>query len=725
MLRFAVERRPATPAEVEAALARLDGGAGIYFGCDAGVAGLHPLQATLLVDPALAFEVFADGLEVAVLDAFGATLLAHPALSGFRGALVRRGEAAAVDSLRLFLAAFASDGDLQRGRIAPGRQAESHSDDEPAAVDAGAAAHALLIGAFRFEAHVLAEPRRAAVQADRVPLGVLFFAPAVWRRDASGRWERVVLRFDDPALATRDDRGELNTSRMAWDLSGSSPPSGKTVSCDADPQDDFPPGGYAAVVGRAVGRLAAQPLVSLTLSQSFRRRVGAVSAAAAFGTLRRANPAPATFFINTGRGERVFGASPDLQLRVRRREVESFPVCGTVARGHGPVGEAESFRQLINEDVDAASLAVCTDALRNDLAPLCEPGSLRLTDRRRPMALATVVHTVDRFAGRLRDGVDAWDAIVATAAPVMVTGTPRRLALAAIADLEAGPRGWYGGLAVQVAANGDALVGTILRAAVLRDGIAEVRTGGDLLADSDPAREEHESRVKAVSLWRALGLAVADALQSSIAGGTDGSDAQAPAGSATPTDGLGSERALPTAVALRDAGDPFAAAIRDALQACGVRIDDAARPAVLIGGDPVPCAEASRRADGLVAIGDAAARVLEDAGWTVRSIRPEHGRLVRCVPTAAAPPGVPRRPFVAMRYATLALDAGPRAGPGDRAAWQVWVRDADEAPLVLAEPGRRIVGLLIRPESLLSDPSALDVLKAALVFATAPGGETG
>jgi hypothetical protein len=86
---------------------------------------------------------------------------------------------------------------------------------------------------------------------------------------------------------------------------------------------------------------------------------------------------------------------------------------------------------------------------------------------------------------------------------------------------------------------------------------------------------------------------------------------------------------------------------------------------------------------------------------------------------------VPRRPFFAMRYATLALDPGPRTGPGDRAAWQVWVRDADEAPLVLAEPGRRIVGLLIRPESLLSDPSAHDVLKAALVFATAPGGETG
>ena len=726
MLRFAVERRAATPGEVETALARLDGAAGIYFGCDAGVAGLHPLQATLLVDPALAFEVFADGVEVAALDAFGAALLAHPSLSAFRGSLVRRGGDAAVDGLRLFLAAFVREAEVQRPRGAPGREDEARSDDGPAAVDADAAAQALLIGAFRFEAHVLAVPRGAEMRADRVPLGVLFFAPALWRRDATGRWERVVLRFDDPALATRAGEREALGGAASGNHTSENAASAGSVAPDApDPRDDFPPGGYAAVVARAVERLAAQPLVSLTLSQSFRRRVGAVSAAAAFQALRRANPAPATFFVNTGRGERVFGASPDLQLRVRRGEVESFPVCGTVARGHGPVGEAESFRQLINAEVDAASLAVCTDALRNDLAPLCEAGSLRLTDRRRPMALATVVHTVDRFAGRLRDGVDAWDAIVATAAPVMVTGTPRRLALAAIADLEAGPRGWYGGLAVQVAANGEALVGTILRAAVLRDGIAEVRTGGDLLADSEPAREEHESRVKAVSLWRALGLTVADALQSSIAGGSDGSIVQRAADASKASDRPRSAHALPVAVALRDAGDPFCAAVRDALQSFGVRIDDAAQPAVLIGGAAGVCADTVRRADGVVAIGDAAARVLAGAGWTVRSIRPEHGRLVRCVPTTVAPVDLQARPFVAMRYATLALDMEPRARPVDAEGWQVWFRDGDGVPLVLVEEGRRIVCLLIRPESLLSDPLALELLKAALAFASAPPGERG
>ena len=730
MLRFAVARRPATPVEVEAALARLDAEPGLYFGCDAGVAGLHRFQARLVVAPAIRFEVFEDGVEAAALDAFGVALLAEPALNSFRQSLGRRGEGAPVDSLRRFLAPFRRESQSGAGgrseRAHPVHAAEPAADQRVG--DGDSAAEALLLGAFRFEAHVLAAASPVAGTRRSSSLGVLFFSPELLRRDGTGTWQHVALRFEAPALAAiqfeRDSQTVRSSDVAIADKSGRSGSAPSDSFEDAasspgpEPHDDFPPGGYAAVVARAVERLCTQPLVSLTLSQSFRRRVGAASAAAAFATLRRANPAPATFFVNTGDGERLFGASPDLQLQVRGRDVESFPVCGTVARGHGPVGEAESFRQLINEDVDAASLAVCTDALRNDLAPLCEPGSLRLHDRRRPMALATVVHTVDRFGGRLRDGADAWDAIVATAAPVMVTGTPRRLALAAIAELEAGPRGWYGGLAVQVAANGDALVGTILRAAAIRDGIAEVRTGGDLLADSEPAREEHESRVKAVSLWRALGLSVAAELQSAIAGGTGAGSGSQALGAATTTPA--SMGALPRAVAVRDAGDPFTAAVIDALRACGVLIDSSAKPVVRIGGDGEIAGAEHASETGFVAIGDAGARALGNAGFAICSIRPEHGRLVNCRPTTTAPAAVRGRPFVAMCYATLALVEGPKdQGHGD-SGWQVWVRDEADRPLVLADARRRVVCMLIRPESLLSDAAALDVLKAALAFAAAP-----
>jgi anthranilate/para-aminobenzoate synthase component I len=458
-------RRPATAGEVNEALARLDTSPGMYLGVDAGIAGLHPLQAVLVDQPALVLTVQADGVQAAACTALGTSLLAHPALAGW-AASAQPGNGQPLQSLRALLQAFEPSPDV------------------------------MLQGALRFSAHVLGGSTQAVPPG---ALGVLFLAQSFWQRDAAGQWEQVVLSL--PGMV---DTAGPNAQAL------STPP---TVSA-AEPHNDYPPGGHAQMVARALVHLREQPLVSLTLSQSFRRPSSA-SPAAAFARLRRVNPAPAMFFLNDGAGDRLFGASPDLQLVVQGRTVQALPVCGTVARRAGPVGEAESFRELVNEDTDAASLAVCSDALRHDLAPLCEPGTLHLRERRRQMSLATVVHTVDRLQGTLREGADAWDAIAATTAPAMVTGTPRGPALAAIAQLEASPRGWYGGLAVQVRADGSALAGTILRAAMLRGGVAEVRTGGDLLADSVPEREEQESRLKAISLWRALGLEDAPAVTAS------------------------------------------------------------------------------------------------------------------------------------------------------------------------------------------------------------------
>ena len=695
MLRCAVQRRAAGDDEVEAAFNALGSGPGIYFGCDAGIAGLHPLQATLLTKPALAIDVRVDAVRVRALDDLGNGLLRHRGLQPFLQASRARTGHAPVNALRTFLAAF--DG----------------------------CADALLVGALRFDAHRLAGhgPQAPNGKAEPDSLGVFFFATTLLRRDATGAWQHISIRIDadsQPLAASarpsgigsgQADDGSISTSddRTGDQHRDGSDRKGASSRTDRRPErDDFAPGGYAGIVARATARLAREPLVSLTLSQSFRRPLGGASPARAFERLRRANPAPATFFVAIDEGDCVFGASPDLQLVVEGTDVTALPVCGTVARGHGPVGEAESLRVLLNEEVDAASLAVCTDALRNDLAPLCEAGSLCLRDRRRPMALATVVHTVDRLSGRLREGADAWDAIVATAAPVMVTGTPRRLALAAIDELEASPRGWYGGLVVRVSASGDALVGTLLRAAAIRDGSVEVRTGGDLLADSDPEREELESRVKAVSLWRALGLPVDDDLRATVA------DAATPARSKLAAAG-------PATAALHDVGDAFPAGMADTLTGLGIALDPIGRVAatvVLIGSEAASCQAACDGSRSLVAIGDAACRVLQHRGFGLHAMRPSQGRSLRCTTTAAAPPGLPHR-FTAASHASLAIDWQAQPSLASRPGWSAWLEDDAGEPLVLANEALRCVCMLIRPDSLLSDPAARDLLHAAIVWAGA------
>ncbi len=654
-IELTVRRGAADAHAVDAALARLDHAPGMYFGVDAGIAGLHPLQAALVDEPALALAVYDSHVHATACTGLGEALLAHAALAGWADA-AGNGALTPVAALRALLGAF-----VPRPEV-------------------------MLLGALRFNAWRLGPDCPAAPSGERI--GVLYLPQSLWRRDASGAWEHLAL--DLPGAAVKQPAPAATAPPPASTRPASAQAATATATATTPPVDDHPPGGHARMVTRALAYLRAQPLVSLTLSQSFRRATD-MSAAAAFARLRRVNPAPATFFLNDGQGEQLFGASPDLQLVVSGRAVQALPVCGTVARGAGPVGEAESFRELVNEDVDAASLAVCSDALRNDLAPLCVPGTLRLRERRRQMSLTTVVHTVDRIEGTLREGADAWDALCATAAPAMVTGTPRAPALAAIAALEASPRGWYGGLAVQVDAMGDALVGTLLRAAVLRGGVAEVRTGGDLLADSVPEREEAESRLKAVSLWRALGLqAAAPAMEPAAAGAAD---APPPL------------RNLPQAVALVPGQDPFADGLRDMLLAMGVAVREGALLQVRAGGalhDRADCH--------VVAVGDAALRLLAAHGCDVVSITPEHGRLVRCMPAVHAP--LPAAPFTAARYATLALASGSTLPT----PWTIWARDDAGTPVAAVHEAQRLACLLVRPDSLLAGDAARALLASALAL---------
>ena len=633
MIALAIERGDCSDTRADAALAGLDSKEGVYFGVDAGVAGLHPLQATLIEQPAIRMRLWGDGLDVQALSPFGEALLDHPGLSAWRARTGRGAGHAALSVTRQFLACFARSEDI------------------------------LLLGVLTFEAHRLAEGC-----SDAGSLGVLYFPERLLRRNGAGQWRFVALALAD-AVGTVAPRA---TQPPAADAV-ISPPS-------IAPADDYAPGGYAQMVRRGIGLLRERPLVSLTLSQSYRRRV-ALAPSQAFARLRKANPAPATFFLNDGSGLRLFGASPDLQLVVRDREIQALPVCGTVARRPGPQGEAQSLRELFNEEVDAAALAVCSDALRNDLAPLCEPGSLRLLERRRPMSLATVTHAVDRIAGRLRPGADAWDAIAATAAPVMVTGTPRGLALQAIAELEASPRGWYGGMVVQVSSDGSALAGTVLRAAAVRGDVAEVRTGGDLLADSSPEREEAESRLKTRSLWRAFGLA--------DAGGE-------PAGELTVPD-----RVPPLTVHVEAAGDPFAAALIDLLAGLHIVSANNANTWVLAG-DTLPRAGLPGR---VVAIGDAAYRVLALEGVDVQACHAEQGRALACVLTPEAPlkaTGI----FSAGRYARFRLTQLEPQG------WTVWARDAQGAPVLLLRDSTAC--MLYRPDSLLCDAEAVLLFEAAV-----------
>ncbi len=220
--------------------------------------------------------------------------------------------------------------------------------------------------------------------------------------------------------------------------------------------------------------------------------------------LKEINPSPYSFFINLGEQEYLVGASPEMFVRVNGRRVETCPISGTIKRGDDAIADAEQIIKLLNSKKDESELTMCSDVDRNDKSRVCEPGSVRVIGRRQIEMYSRLIHTVDHIEGRLREGMDAFDAFLSHAWAVTVTGAPKLWAMRFIEENEKSPRAWYGGAIGMVHFNGDMNTGLTLRTIRIKDGVAEVRAGATLLFDSDPQEEEAETELKASAMLSAI-----------------------------------------------------------------------------------------------------------------------------------------------------------------------------------------------------------------------------
>lgn len=269
------------------------------------------------------------------------------------------------------------------------------------------------------------------------------------------------------------------------------------------PRSDHRPGEYAELVRKAKESFKRGDLFEVVPGQMFQERCTSQPSAIA-RRLKITNPSPYSFYINLGEGEYLIGASPEMFVRITGRRVETCPISGTIKRGDDAISDSEQILKLLNSKKDESELTMCSDVDRNDKSRVCEPGSVRVIGRRQIEMYSRLIHTVDHIEGRLRDGMDAFDAFLSHAWAVTVTGAPKLWAMRFIEEHEKSPRAWYGGAIGMVGFDGDMNTGLTLRTIRIKDGIAEVRAGATLLYDSVPEEEEAETELKASAMLAAI-----------------------------------------------------------------------------------------------------------------------------------------------------------------------------------------------------------------------------
>jgi isochorismate synthase len=304
-------------------------------------------------------------------------------------------------------------------------------------------------------------------------------------RDVARLWERlearsrelapapgaVVARPADAPLATAAEQPD----RAAWD---------RLV------------GLFAGAVGR--GRID-KVVLGCRVALRSSRELDPVNA---LRRLAAAGPESTTFAFVRG-GVTFLGATPERLVRTEGRAFRTVAIAGSAARGADDAEDARLAAALLASDKEREEHAVVVEMLRDALGPLV--ARLAIAPEPAVLRLRHVQHLVTPVEGTLRDETGLL-ALAGRLHPTpAVGGEPREAALDLIAEHEGFERGWYAGPVGWLGADGDGEMMVALRCGLVAGQAATLFAGCGIVADSDPAREWEESRIKLRPVASALG----------------------------------------------------------------------------------------------------------------------------------------------------------------------------------------------------------------------------
>lgn len=259
---------------------------------------------------------------------------------------------------------------------------------------------------------------------------------------------------------------------------------------------------YLRAVERAIEYIAAGDLFQVNLSQRLLYPAHD-DAVELYLRLRQRNAATFSGYFDLGEFQ-IASASPERFLQVHDRQVEARPIKGTRRRTR--LVEADLFAgdELRASEKDRAENVMIVDLLRNDLARVCRPDSVSVTQLCELEIYEYVQHLVSAVRGTLADGYEPLDLLRAAFPGGSITGAPKVRAMEIIAELEPTARGAYCGALGYLGFDGTLDTNILIRTITGGRGWWQFPVGGGIVAQSVPALEYEETWHKAEGLLRAL-----------------------------------------------------------------------------------------------------------------------------------------------------------------------------------------------------------------------------
>lgn len=335
--------------------------------------------------------------------------------------------------------------------------------------------------------------------------GIPARGPLARRRRASERLEALLSVVLQASVCEPAGFGRLKPAPLGGEASTfacrhplpSHPQVRSTLSRDA----------YLEMVAAGIEYVRAGDIFQVNLAQQLAVEA-AVDPVALYQAARTCNPAPFAGYFAAG-SVAIASMSPERFLQVNGGTVRMHPIKGTRRVIASPEADLYTADELGSSDKDRAENVMIVDLVRNDLAKVCRPESVRVESLCRLERYRYVQHLVSIVVGRLRSGLQALDAVEAAIPGGSITGAPKHRACEIISTLEGVARGPYCGSLGYLGFDGAADFNLLIRTFVVTPDRIAFAAGGGITVRSEPAAEYEETLHKAEGMLRAIDAALA------------------------------------------------------------------------------------------------------------------------------------------------------------------------------------------------------------------------
>ncbi|MBN2481678.1 MAG: anthranilate synthase component I family protein [Bacteroidales bacterium] len=223
-----------------------------------------------------------------------------------------------------------------------------------------------------------------------------------------------------------------------------------------------------------------------------------------YRALRSINPSPYLFYFDYG-SYKIFGSSPEAQLKIQNAVAHINPIAGTFRRT-GDDEHDKLLAQKLTDDVkENAEHVMLVDLARNDLSRHAK--NVRVESYREVQFYSHVIHLVSSVSGEINTDSGVVDMMTATFPAGTLSGAPKYKAMQLIDAYENQNRGYYGGAIGFLDFTGKFNHAIMIRTFLSKGNTLFYQAGAGIVAISDEESELQEVNNKLGALKKAIEMA--------------------------------------------------------------------------------------------------------------------------------------------------------------------------------------------------------------------------